>query len=202
MAFTKENARELGKRGGRPKGRLNTGKLLLREIAAMVVTDAHVQETLLKQARNGTIHPSVLVALMWTHGGKPVSAVEIRRIEDSRPDGLTIQQQEDLLKALPPAEFEKFVRMTGVVLGRAREGDVSMRSTSLERLLTVEAVRRMTRDERGQLADASWKAMGSTWPAAGDAVDGFGRPLQVPAPVSEATRSSRRPESPRMGPKS
>src|SRR5713101_5681559 len=80
MPFTKENAREFGKRGGRPKGRLNTGKLLLREIAAMVVTDAQVQETLLKQARNGTLHPSVMVALFWTHGGKPVSSVEIRQI--------------------------------------------------------------------------------------------------------------------------
>src|SRR5713101_8432978 len=121
MPFTKENAREFGKRGGRPKGRLNTGKLLLREIAAMVVTDGQVQETLLRQARDGTLHPSVMVALFWTHGGRPVSAVEIRQIEDSRPDGLTIQQQEELLKALSDAEFEKFVRMTGVHLGRPRE---------------------------------------------------------------------------------
>jgi len=114
MPFTKENAREFGKRGGRPKGRLNTGKLLLREIAAMVVTDAQVQETLLKQARNGTLHPSVMVALFWTHGGKPVSAVEIRQIEDSRTDGLTLEQQRELVRALPPAAFVRFAQSLGL----------------------------------------------------------------------------------------
>src|SRR5262249_9760390 len=103
MAFTKENAREFGKRGGRPKGRLNTGKLLLRELAAMIVTDGEVQQTLLHQARAGTINPSVLIALMYTHGGRPQSTVEIRKIDDAQTSGLTLEQQRELVRALPPA---------------------------------------------------------------------------------------------------
>ena len=75
-----------------------------------------------------------------------------------------------------------------------------MTSTSLEHLLLVEAMRRMPKDELRQLVDASRKALGR--PDAPTTDDAFERPPQVPAPVSEVARSSRRRQGPRMGPKS
>jgi hypothetical protein len=75
--FTKENAVAVGKLGGRPRGSLSKAKLLMREIAAAVVTDLAVQNRLLADARSGAIHPGVLVALFHYYAGRPPVRVEV-----------------------------------------------------------------------------------------------------------------------------
>jgi len=74
MPFAKGRS---GNPKGRPRGSLNTSKLFMRELAAAVVTDLEVQNRLIRQARDGTIHPGVLVALFQYHGGKPPVRVDV-----------------------------------------------------------------------------------------------------------------------------
>jgi hypothetical protein len=73
-----------------------------------------------------------------------------------------------------------------------------MTSTSLEHLLLVEAMRRMPKDELRQLVDASRKELGR--PDAPTTDDAFGRPPQVPAPVSEVARGLEATPGPADGP--
>jgi hypothetical protein len=77
MLATKENAREFGKPGCRPRGRLRTLKWSVREFAGMILTDPVVQQRILKQARAGTLPPRVLVELLHYYGGPPPSKPEL-----------------------------------------------------------------------------------------------------------------------------
>ncbi len=77
MRVTKENAREFGKPGCRPRGRLRTLKWSVREFAGMILTDPVVQQRILKQARAGTLPPRVLVELLHYYGGRPPSKPEL-----------------------------------------------------------------------------------------------------------------------------
>src|SRR6266851_7514565 len=77
MRVTKENAREFGKPGCRPRGRLRTLKWSVREFAGMILTDPVVPEPILKQARAGTLPPRDLVELLHYYGGRPPSKPEL-----------------------------------------------------------------------------------------------------------------------------
>jgi hypothetical protein len=84
--ITKANAVAIGKTGGRPKGSLSKAKLLMREIAATVVTDLTVQQRLLDDARAGDLHPGVLVALFHYYAGRPPVKIELTRPDTTRAD--------------------------------------------------------------------------------------------------------------------
>jgi hypothetical protein len=72
--LTKENVREFGKPGGRPRRRLSTSKKWsLREFADRILTDSVVQQRILKQARAGTLPARVLAELFHYYGGRPPS---------------------------------------------------------------------------------------------------------------------------------
>jgi hypothetical protein len=84
--ITKANAVAIGSKGGRPKGSLSKAKLLMREIAATVVTDLAVQQRLLDDARAGDLHPGVLIALFHYYAGRPPVKVELTRPDTARAD--------------------------------------------------------------------------------------------------------------------
>jgi hypothetical protein len=74
MRLLKENVREFGTPGGRPRRRLSPSKKWsLREFAGIVVMDAAVQQRILQQARAGTLPPRVLIELFHYYGGPPPS---------------------------------------------------------------------------------------------------------------------------------
>jgi hypothetical protein len=78
MPLAKENAREFGTAGDRPKGRRSTSKKWSpREFAGMVVKDPIVQQRILKQAQAGTLPPRVLIELFHYYGGPPPSEPEL-----------------------------------------------------------------------------------------------------------------------------
>lgn len=68
----KRNVRAIGKPGGHPRRRLSPAKKWsLREFADLILTDAVVQQRILKQARAGTLPPRVLAELFHYYGGRP-----------------------------------------------------------------------------------------------------------------------------------
>src|SRR3972149_3744362 len=68
MPFAKAKS---GNPKGRPRGALTKSKVLLKELAQAIVGDLQVQNRLFRQARDGSIHPAVLVALFHYAAGKP-----------------------------------------------------------------------------------------------------------------------------------
>ncbi len=74
MPFAKGKS---GNPRGRPRGALSKSKVLLRELAQAIVGDLQVQNRLFQQARDGRIHPAVLVALFHYAAGKPPARVEV-----------------------------------------------------------------------------------------------------------------------------
>ena len=74
MPFAKGKS---GNPKGRPKGALIKSKVLLKELAQAIVGDLQVQNRLFQQARDGSIHPAVLVALFHYAAGKPPARVEV-----------------------------------------------------------------------------------------------------------------------------
>jgi hypothetical protein len=85
MPLAKENAREFGTAGDRPKGRRSTSKKWSpREFAGIVVKDPIVQQRILKQARAGTLPPRVLIELFHYYGGPPPSEPELPSPDPSR----------------------------------------------------------------------------------------------------------------------
>ena len=75
MPFAKGKS---GNPRGRPRGALSKSKVLLRELAQAIVGDLQVQNRLFQQARDGSIHPALLVALFHYAAGKPPARVEVR----------------------------------------------------------------------------------------------------------------------------
>ncbi len=74
MPFAKGKS---GNPKGRPRGALSKSKVLLKELAQAIVGDLQVQNRLFQQARAGSIHPAVLVALFHYAAGKPPARVEV-----------------------------------------------------------------------------------------------------------------------------
>lgn len=74
MPFAKGKS---GNPNGRPRGALSKSKVLLKELAQAIVGDLQVQNRLFQQARDGSIHPAVLVALFHYAAGKPPARVEV-----------------------------------------------------------------------------------------------------------------------------
>ncbi len=65
------------RRGGRKPGSMKSGDTPLRELATSIVTDPKVQQTLLAQARAGTLPPRLMLELLRYYGGKPPDRVEV-----------------------------------------------------------------------------------------------------------------------------
>lgn len=86
MAFTKENAVAIGRLGGRPKGVLSRSKILMKELAAAVVTDLEVQNRIIADARAGTLHPGVLIAFFHYYAGRPPVKLEVALPDRGRAD--------------------------------------------------------------------------------------------------------------------
>jgi hypothetical protein len=81
----KQNVREIGTPGVRPRRRLSPAKKRsLREFAGMVVMDTAVQQRILKQARAGTLPPRVLIELFHYYGGPPPSKPQVAPPDPTR----------------------------------------------------------------------------------------------------------------------
>ena len=95
MPFAKGKS---GNPKGRPRGALSKSKVLLKELAQAIVGDLQVQNRLFQQARDGRIHPAVLVALFHYAAGKPPARVEVAPAP-TRADELT-----EAFRRLPKAD--------------------------------------------------------------------------------------------------
>jgi hypothetical protein len=95
MPFAKGKS---GNPKGRPRGALSKSKVLLKELAQAIVGDLQVQNRLFQQARDGSIHPAVLVALFHYAAGKPPARVEVAPTP-TRTDELVAR-----LRLLPKAD--------------------------------------------------------------------------------------------------
>jgi len=80
--WTPEQAREMGKKGGRPKGSITQAYRTVYELAQRILTDPDVQDQMLQQARAGTLHPSTMRDLMYIYGGRPAYKMDVPRVAD------------------------------------------------------------------------------------------------------------------------
>ena len=94
--WTPEQAREMGKKGGRPKGSITKAYRTVYELAKRILTDPDVQDQMLQQARAGTLHPSTMRDLMYIYGGRPAYKMDVPRVSD--PDD---EAQRAAIKAMP-----------------------------------------------------------------------------------------------------
>jgi hypothetical protein len=93
--------RAIGKPGRRPRRRLRPAKKWsLRDFADLTLTDAVVQQRILKQARAGTLPPRVLAELFHYYGGRPPSKPVLPPSDPTRAaEEAAIRAQ--LLRAVP-----------------------------------------------------------------------------------------------------
>jgi len=116
MARSAEVMREVGKLGGRPKGSMSRAKLMMRELASMIVTDPEVQQKMLAMAKAGTLHPAVMRELFHYHGGRPPVKVEV-----TRPANLDARKVlVEAIRSLPRADRLAFADVSRKMLAAAR----------------------------------------------------------------------------------
>jgi hypothetical protein len=93
---TSEQAREAGKKGGRPKGSITKAKLQMFDLAKTILTDPTVQQKMLAQAQAGELHPSVIRELLYIYNGRPTYKMEPVREKD--PDEA---EKRERMRAMP-----------------------------------------------------------------------------------------------------
>lgn len=80
--LTPEQAREMGKKGGRPPGSINKAKRKMIELAETILTDLTVQQTMLRDAQLGLLHPSVIRELLYIYNGRPAYKMQVEKTVD------------------------------------------------------------------------------------------------------------------------
>ena len=97
---------------GRPRGSLNKAKVLVKELAATICTDLQVQQRMLQQARDGTLHPSLMTAFMHYYAGRPPARLEVssaplqagsRELAEQLRENLSKDERLDLARLLAKA---------------------------------------------------------------------------------------------------
>lgn len=92
-----EMAREMGKRGGRPKGGITKAYATVYELAKRVITDPLVQDTILLKAQLGLLDAATMRDLMYTYGGRPAYKMQVQA-PDADPED---QMERDRMRAMP-----------------------------------------------------------------------------------------------------
>ena len=114
--------------GGRRKGTPNKLRFIPESRAwwQQYLESEHFRQKMVKLIERGDANP-LLVWMFNRLYGEPLSVIgQLRKVADTTAAGLTLQQQRELVQALPPGEFARFAQSLGLKVPERIAGEAGV----------------------------------------------------------------------------